>query len=319
MSVAWAFHLLICLLVGSEKATSLSNSRRAFLLTTSASRFLVALDPQQSVASDTNVAPLVSVTGDAKKFFNEGRALDSQGNLAAAQRIYQKVTKIAPNFIYGWSNLGNTQTAFGDLTSAEESYTKAISLCQENLMTTTQDSFAPRCNDLYVILLNRGCLYLNNGMPKEALSDLQQSAALRARPDAIVLQNLARAEEMNGFYLQADRDYTSAIAMTSNEVAPFWLRSAMVKYQTDHVQEGFDLLKRVANRFPEAPEVRAAYAVFLTTAKGDAVAGQQKFLEIPNKQRLKYSDAMYLSVTLAWPPKMAEMIGKIAKAVGDAK
>lgn len=38
----------------------------------------------------------VQVTGEVKKLFNEGRALESQGNMAAAQRIYGKVTKLAP-------------------------------------------------------------------------------------------------------------------------------------------------------------------------------------------------------------------------------
>lgn len=44
--------------------------------------------------------------------------------------------------------------------------------------------------------------------------------------------------------------------MTANEVNPFWLRSALVKLQLGDVQGGFDLMKRIDNRFPEAPEVR---------------------------------------------------------------
>lgn len=53
---------------------------------------------------------------------------------------------------------------------------------------------------------------------------------------------------MNGFYKQADRDYTLAISMTANEVNPFWLRSALVKLELGDIQGGFDLLKRVDNR-----------------------------------------------------------------------
>jgi tetratricopeptide (TPR) repeat protein len=89
-------------------------------------------------------------------------------------------------------------------------------------------------------------------MPKEALADLQQADLLRAQPDAIVLQNLARAKEVNGLYSQADRDYNVAISMTANEVNPFWLRSALVKFQLGDIQGGFDILKRVENRFPDA-------------------------------------------------------------------
>jgi len=265
------------------------------------------------LTSPVDVAP----PPDAKKLFNEGRALESQGNIAAALRLYSKVTQIAPRFIYGWSNLGNAQTALGDLTTAEKSYNTAIDLCNESLASDQQTGLGQRrCNDLYVLLLNRGSLRLNNGRPDEALKDLQQSNTLRGRPDAIVLQNLARAEEINGLFGASDRDYTTAISMTANEVSPFWLRSAMVKLQLGDVQGGFDLFKRVENRFPEAPEVRAAYAVFLT-ARGDETAGRQKFLEIPDRARFKYSDSNYVTKTISWPPAMRDALSKITAAVGD--
>jgi tetratricopeptide (TPR) repeat protein len=173
-----------------------------------------------------------------------------------------------------------------------------------------------RCNDLYILFLNRGTIRLNNGMKEQALQDLTQSNFLRGRPDAIILQNLARAEEINGQYSRADKDYTVAISMTSNEVNPFWLRSAMVKYQLGDVQGAMDLIKRVSVRFPEAPEVRAAYGVLLA-AQGDAVAGQRKYLEIPDIQRVKYVNSNYLDKTIAWSPAMQSGLAKITNAVGD--
>ena len=135
----------------------------------------------------------VAATGDVKKLFNEGRALEAQGNILAAQRLYIKVTTIAPRFIYGWSNLGNTLVAQGKLREADESYTNAINLCEENLKQLDGSSFGTRrCDDLYLILLNRGSVRLNNDMPKEALLDLNKSSTLRGRPDATILQNLVR-------------------------------------------------------------------------------------------------------------------------------
>ena len=104
--------------------------------------------------------------------------------------------------------------------------------------------------------------------------------------------------------------------MTANEVNPFWLRSALVKFQLGDFQGGYDLLKRVENRFPDAPEVRAAYSVFLA-AKGDDLAARQKILEIPDRQRLKYSDTDYLTKVISWPPKMIDGVTKLAGAVGD--
>ena len=173
-----------------------------------------------------------------------------------------------------------------------------------------------KCSDLYVLHLNRGTVRLNNGMPKEALSDLQKASVLREQPDAIILQNLARAEELNGMYSQADKNYNVAISMTANEVNPFWLRSAMVKFQLEDPKGAMDLLKRVDNRFPEAPEVRACYAAFLA-ARGDDVESRRKFLEIPDRQRLKFSDDEYLRKTISWSPAMIKTVKQVASAVGD--
>lgn len=153
-------------------------------------------------------------------------------------------------------------------------------------------------------------------MPKEALMDLEKSDELRAKPDAIILQNRARARELNGLYAAADRDYAVAIGMTSNEVSPFWLRSALVKFQLGDIIGAFDLIRRVENRFPEAPEVRAALATLLA-AKGDQIGAQRKYLEIPDKQRLKYIDDDYLRNVISWPPKMIENVKALAAQVGD--
>ena len=306
--------------------SSVGPSSRRRLLVDIASKSAMAtstifISPSRSVAADNEIDPTTAIQvvaqGDAKKLFNEARAFESQGNMAAAQRLYGKVTRIAPRFVYGWSNLANTLTALGDLDEADKAYTTAIDLCIENNQRVDNGQTGRKCNDLYVLHLNRGSLRLNNGFPKEALDDLRQSDGLRGRPDLLVLQNLARAEEVNGLYPKADKDYGLAVSMSGNDVSPFWLRSAIVKYQLGDIQGGFDLLKRVDNRFPEAPEVRAAYACFLF-ARGDEVAARQKFLEIPNKQRLNYSDSKYLSSTIAWPPAMKTTISKIASAVGDS-
>jgi len=254
-----------------------------------------------------------------KKLFNEGRAREVQGNVPAATRIYSKVTKIAPKFIYGWSNLGNTQVALGELPPAEASYTTAINLCIESRQTEEQFG-VPRCNDYYLLLLNRGTLRLNNGNPKTALQDLELAATLRGKPDALVLQNRARAREVNGLYPGANSDYDIAISMTSNEVTPIWLRSAMVKFQLGDTIGALDLLRRVETKFPEAPEVRAAVATLLA-ARGDEVGALKKLTEIPTGQRVKYigegDGAVYVRDVVAWPPKMIAALDKLTKPLRE--
>jgi tetratricopeptide (TPR) repeat protein len=299
-------------------------NRRDLLLTAASVVVSSAIFAPKAAFADDDVLTVslapVEVTPsvpDAKKLFNEARALESQGNMAAAQRLYAKVTKISPRFIYGWSNLGNTQVAMGDLGGAEENYSQAIDLCRETL--SDSNGSGRKCNDLYLLMLNRGSVRLNTpGMAKEALKDLQQADMLRQRPDAIVLQNLARAKELNGMYSSADRDYTVSISMTANEVNPFWLRAAMVKLQLGDAKGGMDLLKRVENRFPDAPEVKAASATFLAE-QGKQIEAQRKFLEIPDRQRLKYVDDEYLQTVIAWPPAMRDGVTNIARAVGDKK
>jgi tetratricopeptide (TPR) repeat protein len=238
--------------------------------------------------------------------------------MEAAQRLYAKVTKISPRFIYGWSNLGNAQVALGILDPADEAYSTAINLCQESLKETENTFGVRKCDDLYILLLNRGSLRLNNRRVKDALSDLTRASKLRGKPDGIIAQNLARAEELNGLYAAADRNYALAISMTSNEVNPFWLRSALVKLQIGDVKGGFDLLKRVDNRFPEAPEVRAAYATFLAVT-GEQIAAQRKYLEIPDIQRLKYINDDYLKNVIAWPPAAIEGLAKVTSVVEKPK
>ncbi len=303
------------------------------ILTTSAQAAMAAtmLEDGTQVVPPPPPPVQVSLTGGTLKLFNEGQTYERQGNIMAAQRLYQKVTQIAPRYIYGWSQLGNTQVILttGDLTAAEQSYNTAIGLCQESIRDQQQErpdgnTFGvKRCSDLYVLLLNRGCLRLNTGQYQSALMDLQQAQALRGQPDPIVSQNLARAYEYSGQYQAADYEYTLAISMSnSNEVNPFWLRSAMVKYQLGSIQSGFDLLKRVSNRFPDAPEVRAAYAVFLLERNPDramTMEVQQTFLDIPIRQRLKFGNRDYMTKTICWPPAMIERLNTIIKAVGDDK
>jgi hypothetical protein len=179
---------------GEEHQVQQLNSRRSFMASLSSFGLMSLCGMPIKSGAEEAAAPIVAATGDVKKLFTEGRALEAQGNILAAQRLYTKITKVSPGFIYGWSSLGNTLTAQGDLNTADEAYTKAISLCEENLRFVENNPGTRRCDDLYLLLLNRGSVRLNDDRAQDALVDLQRSNALRARPDAIVLQNLARAQ-----------------------------------------------------------------------------------------------------------------------------
>lgn len=60
-------------------------------------RICLADDPAAAAAAQQEKqAVQVLAIGEIKKLFNEGRAFEQQGNIAAAQRIYGKITKLAP-------------------------------------------------------------------------------------------------------------------------------------------------------------------------------------------------------------------------------
>jgi tetratricopeptide (TPR) repeat protein len=214
------------------------------------------------------------------------------------------------------------------LREAEDSYTKSIELCKIQELKK-QDNIdngmfgSKSCDNLYVLYLNRGTtrLALNTTTAKvrqEALDDLEEAAKLRGQPDALIFQNRARGRELNGLYTLADSDYDLAISMSKDGVAPYWLRAALVKFELNRYTEALSIIRRVEQRFPEAPEVRATLAA-LYSAMGDADSAQRKFLEIPVPTRLQYSDPSYLTQTIVWPPKPLYHITQLAKAVGDAK
>eukprot|EP00588_Corethron_pennatum_P008388 CAMPEP_0194289572 /NCGR_PEP_ID=MMETSP0169-20130528/39328_1 /TAXON_ID=218684 /ORGANISM="Corethron pennatum, Strain L29A3" /LENGTH=367 /DNA_ID=CAMNT_0039036887 /DNA_START=67 /DNA_END=1170 /DNA_ORIENTATION=- len=277
---------------------------------------ITAPEPVITAPVDVTVGEVYIEDAELRKLFGEATVKESQGNVMAAQRLYLKVTKLVPKFVFGWSNLANTQVVSGDFEKAEASYTTAINLCRSNLASIPEDSFGKRkCDGMYLIMLNRGALRLNDGRTdvSEALSDLRAAERLRGRPDFVILQNLARAEEISGLYGAADRNYATAISMTSNEVVPFWLRAGMVKMELGDQIGAFDLVRRVEVKFPEAPEVNAAIAALLA-AKGDMDGAKRKWQGMYPAQQELFKTDEYLTKKMSWPPVMRKNLALVSGA-----
>jgi tetratricopeptide (TPR) repeat protein len=66
------------------------------------------------------------------------------------------VVQASPEYVYGWSSLGNVLTSEGNLDQALLCYRKAISL-------------KPSKNDLSTIILNKASIELSTGKTEEAL------------------------------------------------------------------------------------------------------------------------------------------------------
>jgi hypothetical protein len=79
---------------------SIPQSRREAIASFLTSAALIGSAPRALAEDVVEAPPLaeveVVVSGAAKSIFNEGRAYEMQGNMAAAQRLYVKTTKISP-------------------------------------------------------------------------------------------------------------------------------------------------------------------------------------------------------------------------------
>ena len=85
----------------ASSASSATLNRRQFAFSipvTAVATFISSPVPSCFALDETAAIDPVQVvaTGDIKKLFNEGRAMESQGNILAAQRLFAKVTKVAP-------------------------------------------------------------------------------------------------------------------------------------------------------------------------------------------------------------------------------
>ena len=72
-------------------------NRRDVTQSVSATIGILCGNPFAALADEGNdESVIITATGDIKQLFREGQAYEFQGNMAAAQRIYSKVTKITP-------------------------------------------------------------------------------------------------------------------------------------------------------------------------------------------------------------------------------
>jgi hypothetical protein len=82
-------------------------SRRTFTVSIPAtliSSFTTFSSSSPAYADDVSTAleaVQVAPSGEIKKLFNEGRVMEGQGNILAAQRLFAKVTKLAPRVSFG--------------------------------------------------------------------------------------------------------------------------------------------------------------------------------------------------------------------------
>ena len=139
----------------------------------------------------------------AVKHYEEGRLLQQQGELSAAERAYQKAVKINPEFFEAHNNLGNVLQARGRLKEAYNAFRKALNYWPDH----------PE------ILNNLGNSLQLQGEIEDSLTKFDRCIAIK--PDyidayvnrGISLTKLGRLEGAKSSYLNAIRlDSENAVA-----------------------------------------------------------------------------------------------------------
>lgn len=229
-----------------------------------------------------------SVEGEASRIFLKARSCESDGDFVSAQKFYEEVISVEPDFIYAWSNLGNVLTAEGNLDQALLCYKKAISL-------------RPPRDMLSVILLNKAAIELSVNSNVDAIRDLDMAERLSG-PTNTILTNRAVAYSNEGEWGKACQTFERVISSADRNALPWWLRYAMSLLETSRSMEAVAYVQRTLNRFPDEPECRA-FAAALYTALGSKQEALAYWEKLPDADKRQFSSAGFVSDKLRWGPK----------------
>jgi tetratricopeptide (TPR) repeat protein len=230
----------------------------------------------------------VVVEGEVARVFNKARQLENIGSFEDAQALYQEIVETEPEFIYGWSNLGNVLTARAQLQEALLCYRKAISL-------------KPPKEALSVILLNKAVVEMSLGSNAAALKDMTLSERLGGSNTNIKVSKAVVLTRL-GQWQDGVTIFDSEINTAEKNAAPWWLRYSISLLETSRSAEAVAYLQRVLNRFPEQAECNA-FAASLYTSLGNKQNAKQYWNLLSDEDKLKYGDSSFLTSGLFWGPK----------------
>jgi tetratricopeptide (TPR) repeat protein len=229
------------------------------------------------------------VSGASAQLYATAKREAGFGNFPAALESYNQLVQAEPNFAPAQSNRANVLVAQGKLAAAIPDYTAALEL-------------APYESDVWVVLVNRGCVYLSLGETQSALDDFNAALAKGNGDPTAIYSNRAACFERQANWDRALRDYQRAIEANASDVQPWWVRYAMVLFERDRSQEAVGILKRVATRF-NASDVHAALAGVLF-ARGDVeeAEGQWSLVDRPKS----FASREFLENDRKWTPRMVK-------------
>lgn len=237
------------------------------------------------------------VSGASAQLYATAKREAQVGNFPAALDSYNKLVEVEPNFAPARSNRANVLVAQGKLAASIPDYTAALEL-------------APVESDVWVVLVNRGCVYLALGQEQSALDDFNAALA-RGNGDATAIySNRAACFERQEKWDRALRDYQRAIEANASDVQPWWVRYALVLFEEGRSADAVGILKRVAARY-DASDVHAALAGVLF-ARGNIVEaeGQWSLVDRPKS----FASREFLEKDRKWTPRLVQAMEEFSMA-----
>lgn len=271
-------------------------SRRAVVFGAAAA--LLSLRPTfalpSSTATDEKAAQNISrrnsrVSGTSASLYGRARRDAAIGNLNGALESYNSLIAAEPSFAPAFSNRANILVTQGRLTDSLSDYTRALEL-------------APLEADRWVVLVNRGCVYLGLDDVEKALEDFGAAASEGNGDPVAIYSNRAACWERLGNWDRALKDYQRAIDANAADVQPWWMRYALVLYERDRSAEAVGILKRVSTRF-DAPDVHAALAGVLF-ARGEVEEAEMQWRQVDRPR--SFSSEVFLTKERKWTPRLVK-------------
>lgn len=248
----------------------------------------------------TAVTGTITPDPEVARAFSKAKQLEYSNNFDDAQSIYEEIVNISPDFIYGWSNLGNVLVAQGDLQNALLCYKKAVSL-------------QPPREALPTILLNRAVVEMNLGDNKQALADLNIAQKFGGDKKDVLINKAVALSRTNQFQEGASL-FDQVIDSSDKYPLPWWLRYSISLLEVGRSTESIAITKRVLNRFPDEPECNA-FAAALFSKLGVQKDANDYWSKLNTEDQAKYSDTVFLREKLFWGLKSIEGIQLLTKGI----
>ena len=230
---------------------------------------------------------ITEVDGEVLKIFNKARQNEVDGFVDVAQQLYEEVVQTEPDFIYGWSNLGNVLTSTGVLDQAVLCYRKAISL-------------HPPSRELAGILLNKASIELATDKYTDAMNDLEVAEKiLGSIPSILTVKAVALSN--SGDWVASTEIFEKVIQTAEKNALPWWLRYSMSLLECRRGTEAVAFLQRTISRFPDEAECKA-FAAALYTSQGSPSEGAKYWSKLSPQEMAQYSDLKFVQTRLKWGP-----------------